>query len=581
MKSTKRPLSRRDFLRISALALGGAALACGPGEQLVELTATIVPRTGLTPPPTLVAGEFADTILFNGNLITMDAAIASAKAIAIKNGRILQVGMNDAIRSLAGSATQVIDLGGKTVTPGLIDAHNHMQVWGTLLNMFIPLVPPQVTDLDELLAKLSEAVSKAKPGDWVQGYFWNIAPLPARKYLDPISPDNPVWLMQQGGHFGTANSLALQIANITAKTESPEGGVIEKDDNGEPTGVFYNHKAMDMLRVHAPQPNAEMIQGNIRVAEERMVAEGITTFHDCNARLEAVEGYMKAGRDNAMMLRGEVFYTLEWPADLERALHQIPYYTDDFMRFAGYKFLIDGSFPTWYTFEPHPGISWKMPTWNKGDFKRAVKELHNTGLQIAVHCGGDASVDLVLEAYEEAMNANPRPDPRHRIEHASLTKPDATQRAADLGVQISCQPQFLRFSPHLEELLGKERAGRIKVTREWLDAGINVALGSDVPTSPFYKPQVTLAEAVLRLGPDDVPFHPEQVMTIQEALHAHTMGSAHAAFEEDRLGSLTPGKFADLAVWSDNFYTVDPIDITNIKAVLTMINGKITYQAQT
>lgn len=580
MLGNRRPFSRRDFLKFSALALGGTALACGKGEELVEMIATIIPRAGLTPPPTLAAGEYADLILFNGNLITMDATLPSAQAIAVKNSRILQVGSDEAIKALSGATTQNIDLGGKTVTPGLIDAHNHMQVWGTLLNMFISLMPPEVMTLDDALEKITEAVAKAQPGEWIQGYFWNLDPLPSKKYLDPISPDNPIWLMQQGGHFGTANSAALKIANITAKTKSPEGGVIEKGDDGEPTGVFYNHRAMDMLRVHAPQPDAKMIQGNIRVAEEYMVAEGVTTYHDCNARLEAVEGYMTAGREKALMLRGEVFYTLEWPADLERALNEIPYFADSFMRFAGYKFLIDGSFPTWFTFEPHPGTSWKMPTWDKDEFKKAVKDLHNTGLQIAVHCGGDASVDLVLNAYEEAMNANPRQDPRHRIEHATLTKPEATKRAADLGVQISCQPQFLHFSRHLEELLGAERAGRIKVTREWLDAGINVALGSDVPTSLYYKPQVTLAMAVLRLDPNDVPFHPEQSMTIQEALYAHTMGSAHAAFEDNVLGSLTPGKFADLAAWNDNFYTVDPIDILEMKAELTVINGKVVYQSQ-
>jgi predicted amidohydrolase YtcJ len=216
-----------------------------------------------------------------------------------------------------------------------------------------------------------------------------------------------------------------------------------------------------------------------------------------------------------------------------------------------------------------------MPTWDPVNFKDTIAQLHDSGLQISVHCGGDAAVDLVLDAYQAAMNGNPRPDPRHRIEHATLTKPAASERAAELDVHISTQPQFVRFTRNVEEHFGRERAARIMVTREWLDAGINVALGSDTPTSPWYKPQVTLFGAVSRLGADDQPFHPEQAMTIQEALYAHTMGSARAAFEENVKGSLETGKFADLVVWSDDFFAVPPRDLLRINAEMTMINGEI------
>lgn len=579
MKMKKSTLSRRDFLKLSAVALGGAPLAFAKGEQFVELTATAVPQSTAPTPPVLLAGEFADTILLNGNLITMDAANPSAQALAIKGSQILEVGTNETINALAGSGTQVIDLGGKTVTPGLIDAHNHLQVWGTLLNDFTALVPPQVRSLDDLLARLSEAIAQAPAGEWVQGYFWNVNPLPNRHHLDPISPNNPIWLMQQGGHFGSTNSLGLSIAGITAETPDPDGGVIERDQNGEPTGILYNHRAMDLVRIYAPQPSPERVMENIHLAEDLMVALGVTSYHDCNARFSAIEGYLEAGREKSLIMRGQVFYTLEWPADLQRALNEIQHYADDFMRFAGYKLLIDGQLPTWYTHEPHPGIRWNMPTWDPAVFKQTIRQLHDSGLQIAVHCGGDAAFDLVLDAYEEAMNANPRSDPRHRIEHGTLTKPESTQRAANLGVQISTQPQFIGFSRHLVDNLGEERAGRIMVTREWLDAGINVALGSDTPTSPWQKPQVTLLGAINRIDGNGQPFHPEQALTIQEALHAHTMGSAHAAFEENTKGSLTPGKLADLVVWSGNFYAVaDPMDLVNIDPELSMIGGKVVHQ---
>lgn len=578
-KEHPRNLKRRDFLKLSAVALGGAALACGKGEKLVEITATAVPQLATPTAPGIATGEFADTILINGNLITIDASNPGAQAIALKGDKILHVGTDDAVRSFAGTGANVIDLGGKTVTPGLIDAHNHLQVWGTLLNIYEPLLPPQVRSLDDMLAKLAAAVSKLPAGEWLQGYFWSVNPQPTRYDLDTVSPDNPIFLMQQGGHYGIANSLALQIAGITAETQSPPGGVVQKDEAGEPTGLLYNHRAMDLVRIHAPQPDSAQTIKNIQFAEGLMVALGVTTYHDCNARFSAVQGYLQAGREKSLLLRGDVFYTLEWPGDLERALNEIQYAPDDFMRFVGYKLLIDGQLPTWYTHEPHPGIRWNMPTWDPKNFKKVIRQLHDTGLQIAVHCGGDASFDLVLDAYEEAMNANPRPDPRHRIEHGTLTKPESTQRAADLGVQISTQPQFIGFSKHLPEVLGEERAARIMVTREWLDAGINVALGSDTPTSPWQDPQHTLRGAVQRLDGNGDPYHTDQEMTIQEALYAHTMGSAYAAFEENNKGSLTPGKFADLVVWSDDFYQADPDDFLNIEAEMTMVGGEIVHQS--
>ncbi|OGO51330.1 MAG: hypothetical protein A2148_10515 [Chloroflexi bacterium RBG_16_68_14] len=512
----------------------------------------------------------------NGNVITMDAADTIAQAVAIKDGLVLQTGTSEAIRALAGPQTQTIDLRGKTVTPGLIDAHNHLQLWGTLLTDYVPLIPPDVKTLDDLLARLGETIAQAKPEEWVQGYFWDLDP-PRREQIDPISPNTPVWLMQQGGHFASVNSAALGIAGITAQTRNPEGGIIERDQQGNPTGVLYNHRAMDLVRAHMPQPTPQQIANSLKTSEMKMAEVGVTTYQDVNARFAAIQGYMEFWRAKGMTLRSQIFYTLEWPGDLDRAL-QMERISDEYMRFAGYKFLIDGQFPTWYTHEPHPGISWDMPTWNPDQFKQTVKALHDTGLQIAVHCGGDAAVDLTLDAYEAAMKANPRQDPRHRIEHATLASPSAFKRAGELGVVISTQPQFVRAMGDLPGKIGEERAKRVMATRDWLNAGAKLALGSDTPTSPWYSPHVTLAQSVLRYDQHDEPFHPEQALTIQEALRAHTMGSAYACFEENVKGSLEPGKMADLSVWSDNIYSIKPQDIVNTTIEMTIIGGKIVYE---
>jgi len=193
---------------------------------------------------------------------------------------------------------------------------------------------------------------------------------------------------------------------------------------------------------------------------------------------------------------------------------------------------------------------------------------------------GDAAVDLTLDAYEEAMNANPRSDPRHRIEHCILSTPQATGRIKDLGVVVSTQPQFIRLGGDLyADMFGEERATRVIVTRAWLEAGVPVALGSDSPTTPWLTPQITLFGAVTRITFSNQFYEPEQSMTIQEALRAHTMGSAYAGFEEDVKGSVEVGKLADLAVWSEDPYTAPLNRLWQIPIAITLIGGEIVHQA--
>jgi predicted amidohydrolase YtcJ len=339
---------------------------------------------------------------------------------------------------------------------------------------------------------------------------------------------------------------------------------------------------MDMLRRVAPRPTPEMTRGFIAAAQPIFAAAGVTTFHDNNVRgVDTVGAYFDVDREGQMLIRGQVHYTLEWPGDLERALKEVEYYQGDgFMRFAGFKFLLDGQAKMAYCHQPHNGVRWDTPTWEPQRFKDTVRALHDTGLQVCVHCFGDAAADLTLDAFEEAMNANPRPDPRHRLEHAIITTPQATQRIKDLGVVVSTQPQFIRLGgDHYAEMFGEERAKRVIVTREWLEAGVPVALGSDAPTTPWLTPQVTLFGAVTRITFSNQFYQPEQSMTIQEALRAHTMGSAYAGFEEDIKGSIEVGKLADLAVWDEDPYTAPLKRLWQIPMAMTIVGGEIVYQA--
>jgi predicted amidohydrolase YtcJ len=569
----KHRLSRRDFLKVAGAGLGGAILACGGGSNL-----TATPPVGVT---SLPPGVGADTILVNGRIMTVDPVNSIANAIAIRGDKILGTGSDNDIRALALPETRVIDLKGRTVTPGLIDPHIHFRVWGLQNSYYIPFIPPDVKDTQSLRIALADHIKGLQPGDWVMAYYLTLSDksVPIKEDLDPVSRDNPVFLMHIGGHWGTANSVAMQIAGISNSTQSPEGGIIEKKD-GELTGVFYNHRAMDLLRRFAPPITIDQVRKAILETQQVFAACGVTSFHDNNVReVEHIQAYQELSNEGKLFLRNDSYLTLEWPTDMEH-VDQVQPMDSDVTRFSGYKFLIDGQGPTAYCHEPHNGVEWRLPTWEPQMFKDTIKSLHDTGLQICVHTIGDAAADLALDAYEAAMNANPRSDPRHRIEHAIITTEKATRRMKDLGVVVSTQPAFIYlFGEGWKTIFTPAQMERVLVTREWIEAGVHVAIGSDAPSTPLYYPQATLAGAMTRYTIKEDVIGADQVMDFTQSLRAHTYEGAYAAHQEDVKGTLEAGKFADLVVWPEDPASLSAIDLVKIKTVdLTMVGGEVVYE---
>jgi hypothetical protein len=556
------PLTRAEFLKAGAAAAGAALLG---GRR-----------------PAGADAGFADTVLTGGTVVTMDAADTTAQAIAIKDGLVLATGSDAAVLALAGPATQRIDLRGRTLTPGLIDSHLHFQVVPQFGGFYVDFTPPNATSVAEMQEKLAEETAKVPEGTWIMAVYMSLAEgrPPTRQELDVASPHHPVFMMQLAGHFATANSAALAAAGITAATANPVGGILERDEHGELTGLLYNHQAMDMVRRWAPRYGDDRTIEGIITTQPLFASVGVTSYHDTNVRgANVIADYQRVARMGKLSLRSTLYFTLEYPTDLPIALEQLEHYEDPFCRLAGAKFLIDGQATTFYCYEPHNGVTWQTTTWEPAKFKQAVRELHAAGMQVAVHCGGDAALDLALDAFEEAMNAHPRSDPRHRIEHCILSKPASTQRMKDLGVCISTQPQFIRMSgDYYPSIFGDERMNRVIVTREWLDGGVPVAVSSDAPTTPWYQPQVALAMAVARRTPSNAQVGAEQAMTIQEALRAHTITAAYLAHEEAIKGSLEPGKLADLVVWTRDPYTLTLKDLQLATVDLTMVGGVPVYQ---
>ena len=580
-------MTRRDFLKISAAALGGATLAACERRRGFELTAVPATARPTLPIPTLVAGEAADTILVNGNIVTIDANRTKAQALAIKNGVIMYIGDDQTVRNMAGSTTQVIDANGRTVTPGMIDAHNHLSACGLLGTAYVDVSWPAVSTISELQAKLAEKIASTPKGEWVVGSGWMSfeGRYPNKHDLDPISPNHPVFVTNMGGHMAVVNSLALEMAGVTASTKDPGNGRFLREGNNEPDGTVLNHPAMDYFRKLWPADllNLSVYEASILNPQSVFASMGVTSFQDVYARdMNRMQAYFNVAKRGEMSLRGQVMNVLEYIQELDGRIADIEAirYESDYMHFAGAKFQVDGALEASFTNEPHNGIAWNIPIWKPNDLNEAVKAFHDAGYQVALHTGGDAAVDMALDAIENAMKKNPRPDPRHRLEHSVLNSDKALQREKDLGIIVSTQPTLIKaFADALFRIWGEERTQRVIPTRTWLDMGVPLALSSDAPSMPWWSPVATLYASMSRYSATNKPISPDQALTIDEAIYAHTMGSAYADFAENKRGSLEPGKFADLVIWHDNPYSIALADFNNLTFDLTMVGGKVVYQA--
>jgi hypothetical protein len=540
----------------------------------------------------------ADLILVNGAIHTMDRAKPRAEALALAGNRVLAVGSSDDMRDLKAPGCRTADLGGRTVVPGLTDAHLHFLAYGISLRE-IDLAG--VATLDEALARVAARGAETPPGHWLRGRGWDhtlwggsglrAGDFPTRHDLDRVAPDHPVFLPRKCGHAGWANSRALALAGITADTPDPYGGSIDRDPRtGQPTGIL-KELAMDLVFRLFREPTLEEATAAIRAALPRAHRAGLVGVH-------TMEGAGSFRAFQQLQASGELTMRvlMQIPEDNLDAAIQAGLrsgFGNERLRIGGVKLFADGALGarTAHMLAPFEGepTNYGIPVATAEHLAEVVGKASRAGIASFVHAIGDAANRVVLDAVaearkEEAVSVNASRTThyalRHRIEHAQITHPADVPRFAELGVIASMQPIHATQDMLAADALWGKRSAHAYAWRSLLDAGAVVAFGSDSPVEDL-NVMKGIHAAVTRRRPDGTPgpagWYGEQRVSVEEAVYAYTAACAYASGEEAIKGSLTPGKLADLVVLSQDIFAIDPMAIQETEVVGTMVDGTWVY----
>jgi predicted amidohydrolase YtcJ len=539
--------------------------------------------------------EPADIVFKNGNIYTVSKHHAHAEAVAVKGDRILFVGSNKDAQKYVGSKTRVVDLQGKTMLPGLTDAHYHfIGVGQREMNLNLE----GLTNLEDFLAKVKARVDQAKSGEWVTGRgwietFWKPPVFPTRWDLDKISPNNPVFLGRADGHGAVANSAALKIGNVTKETPDPFGGQILKDkQTGEPTGMLLDN-AQSFINRHIPARAEGDTEQAMILANKRSIGLGWTQIQDPGGSYRDVDLYKKLYGAGKLKLR--IYKAVYGPGpEAQRLLSEGPIVGafDHRFNLRTIKVVSDGALGSRGAalLEPYSD----MPD-SKGflrvkeeDLLPMLEEALRKGIQVQTHAIGDYANRFVLDEYEKALKAVPANErkirePRWRDEHTQIVNPADIPRFAKLGIIPSMQPSHaigdLHFAP---SRLGMERLKGAYAWASFIKSGVIVPGGSDAPVERG-EPMIEFYAAVARKdirGFSGEGWHPEEAVTREQALKMFTIWPAYAAFEEELRGSIEAGKLADFTVLSADIMKIPEMEILKTHCVMTVIGGEIVYEAK-
>ena len=529
----------------------------------------------------------ADRVYRNGKIITVDSQDSIQEAVAVKFGRILAVGTNEDIKSLIGPATDIIDLEGKTVIPGLIDSHCHMALVGVGRMLTEDLSEEagirSISDIQSALAKRSQ---NTPSGEWVTGFQEDDSKLaekrhPTRWELDEASREHPIIISTVGGHFSIANSKAFEMAGVTKDTNDPVGGKMDRDpETGDITGGLHE-KAIDMIRPGwLGFPTREQSYDGAKLILEECASVGLTCVYD-TVEGSQIRAFIDLKNAGALPVRVRMDVMIDLFPELKK-LGIFRGLGDDWLKLCGLKFFFDGAISARTAAVSEPYL-------DKAEFygvfattrEIATKTIMNAyaeGYRISAHANGDSAIEMYLDIMEEAQAKFPREDPRNRDIHCTVVNPKLVQRIKKLGMLPTIFGPYVYY--HGDKLIpsfGEERLEWMFAARSFLDAGIMLSAHSDHPCAPF-PPLMAIHGLVNRTTKAGRPIGQSQKISVMEALRLYTINAAYQSFDENELGSLEPGKLADMVVLGQDILSIETDKIIDIAIEKTIINGNVIFE---
>ena len=566
----------------------------------------------------------ADTILVNGKVATVDKHFSYKQAIAVKNGWIIDVGENDEINAYKGAGTKVIDLEGKVVLPGIHDGHVHLCDWSDNLFNTFNCSRMAVPSLEVLRNTLAEKAKTAGSDTWIRGAGMDgdsFEECRKRGFpinchdIDSVTPDVPVVIIFWDGHTCLANSKAMEINGITRDTPNPPGGEIGRDANGNLTGMFHEASALQLVFKKMPRFTVDEIAANLQEAQKIMNSMGYTSYTECtigtgNTKRErgasgelGIEAYRKLQEQGKLTARVSLgFYSalggVQSYEVLKNDLENFPFpiFNDsNWLDMRMVKLFCDGihmAYSAWMKedYADNPGVHGHSCLLGPGatdeeqeaELRRMIKLAHDHGYQVGVHTIGNRAVQATLDAFIMAQQENPRKFLRHYLIHAdSLGDREDLRRAARYGIGLSSQSNLADFAYEITiERVGKEKGEMLMGLRDLEEMGLHIANGSDTIGGPYGDWLHAIRAAVTRKSRiTGNVYRPDLAITVEQAIREFTMGGAYQEFKEDVRGSIEPGKVADFTVIDRDIFNIDPETITEIKVVMTIVDGRIVFQS--
>lgn len=533
---------------------------------------------------------YADIIFINGEVITVDGNKSVQEAVAVKDNQIVGVGKTVEMNGWIGEGTRVIDLDGKSLLPGFIDAHLHLTIFGTNL-LGINCQDPHIQSLQDLYTELKKKVDQTPVGEWVRVTGFNEHTMmegrfPSKQELDAISTQHPIVIIRVCNHTSIANSRALESVGFTKESKDPEGGKIERNSNGELTGKVLESAHMQLFN-EADYSDKEIEEG-FKLASDTFVKAGITSVHDAGSYgwgpnvLHLMKKSIGSG-DVKVRVYAIVGSLTDSKAFIRSMIDDgaVTGDGDEWFKIGPAKLFTDGSStgPTLATRKPYDsnpsdcGILY----YSQKEINEMLGEAHEKGYQITAHAQGDRAIEMLLNCIENVLEKHPRKDHRHRIEHAGIASLDLQERMKELGVVAIPNPAFVYVNGDSYINNYGDRVNVMYPAKDYLEKGIPFAFASDTPVIT-HSPLLGIHAAVNRKTSTGQDIGANQKITVQEAIKAYTYMGAYASFEEQRKGSIEVGKLADLVVLNESILAVESESLKDLSVELTMIDGKIEYE---